>query len=136
MAERHHHSWLSLLLFTVRTLPDSETTLFFKRRFCFHYILRQIQNHAKIHHCVKSVQMWELFLVRIFPRSDWIQRHRKYFSVFSPNAGKCRPEITPCLDTFHAVHYPRYLTGIWIHVWPHFQRAAGKGNKLLASRFT
>ena len=35
----------------------------------------------------------ELFLVRIFPHSD----------VFSPNAGKYRPEKTPYLDTFHAV---------------------------------
>ena len=27
-----------------------------------------------------------------------------YFTVFSPNAGKYGPEITPYLDTFHAVH--------------------------------
>ena len=26
-----------------------------------------------------------------------------YFHVFSPNTGKCGPEITPDLDTFHAV---------------------------------
>ena len=26
-----------------------------------------------------------------------------YFSVFNPNAGKYGPEITPYLDTFHAV---------------------------------
>ena len=26
-----------------------------------------------------------------------------YFSVFSPNIGKYRPEKTPYLDTFHAV---------------------------------
>ena len=25
-----------------------------------------------------------------------------YFPVFNPNTGKCRPEITPYLDTFHA----------------------------------
>ena len=24
-----------------------------------------------------------------------------YFPVFSPNIGKCGPEITPYLDTFH-----------------------------------
>ena len=40
----------------------------------------------------------ELFLVRIFPHSDWIRRDR-------PNAGKYRPEITPYLDTFHTVIY-------------------------------
>ena len=28
---------------------------------------------------------------------DWV------FSVFSPNAGKYRPEKTPYFDTFHAV---------------------------------
>ena len=27
----------------------------------------------------------------------------KYLSVFSPNAGKCGPEITPYVETFHAV---------------------------------
>ena len=26
-----------------------------------------------------------------------------YFTVFSPNTGKYRPEINPYLDTFHAV---------------------------------
>ena len=30
----------------------------------------------------------ELFLVRIFPHSDWIRRDASYLSVFSPNAGK------------------------------------------------
>ena len=28
-----------------------------------------------------------------------------FFSVFSPNTGKYGPEITPYLDTFHAVKY-------------------------------
>ena len=27
----------------------------------------------------------------------------KYLSVFSPNAGKCGPEITPYVETFHAM---------------------------------
>ena len=31
------------------------------------------------------------------------ERYQKYLSVFSPNAGKCGPEITPYLDTFYAV---------------------------------
>ena len=30
-------------------------------------------------------------------------RITKYLSVFTPNAGKYRPENTPCLDTFHTV---------------------------------
>ena len=32
------------------------------------------------------------------PNTDWI------WSVFSPNAGKYGPEISPFLDTFHAVY--------------------------------
>ena len=38
------------------------------------------------------------------PHSDWIRRDTEYLYVFSPNAGKCRPEklrirtlFTPCL---------------------------------------
>ena len=47
----------------------------------------------------------KLFLVRIFSHSDWIRRDTdtKYLSVFSPIAGKYGLEITPYLDTFHAV---------------------------------
>ena len=45
----------------------------------------------------------ELFLVRIFPISNWIRRNSSYLSVFSPNAGKYRPDETPYLDTFHTV---------------------------------
>ena len=33
----------------------------------------------------------------------WIRRDTKYLSVFSPNAGKHGPEITPYLYTFHTV---------------------------------
>ena len=50
----------------------------------------------------------ELFLVRIFPHSDWIRRD-VYLSVFSPNAGKYGPEITPYLGTFHAVRTSELL---------------------------
>ena len=42
-----------------------------------------------IKHCVKSVQIRRYF---------W-----SVFSAFSPNTGKYGPEITPYLDTFHAV---------------------------------
>ena len=48
----------------------------------------------------------EFFLVRIFSHSNWIWRDTKYLSVFSPNAGKYRPEKTPYLDTFHAGSLP------------------------------
>ena len=55
----------------------------------------------------------ELFLVRIFPHSDWIRRDTKYLSVFSPNAGKYGPEITPYLDTFGAYHICQLLLPLY-----------------------
>ena len=51
-------------------------------------------------HSVKGVQIRNLFLVRIFPHLDWIQKVTKYLAVFCPNAGNYGPET---LDTFHTV---------------------------------
>ena len=51
-------------------------------------------------HSVKGVQIRNLFLVRIFPHLDWIQKVTKYLAVFSLNAGNYGPET---LDTFHTV---------------------------------
>ena len=65
-------------------------------------VFRILSNIYEKDHCVKNVQNTELFLVGIFPHSDWIQRDTSYLSVLSPNAGKYRPEITLYLDTFHA----------------------------------
>ena len=49
----------------------------------------------------------ELFLVHAFFQVEWILRIRfvftSYLSVFTLNAGKYGPEITPYLGTFHAV---------------------------------
>ena len=45
----------------------------------------------------------EFLLDCIFLHLDWIRRDTPYLSVFSPNAGKCGPEQTPYLNTFHAV---------------------------------
>ena len=42
-------------------------------------------------HCMKSVHI-RVFLVLIFPPSDWIRKDTEYFSVFSPNVGKCGSE--------------------------------------------
>ena len=56
----------------------------------------------------------ELFLVRIFTHSDWIRRDTKYLSVFSLNAGKYEPEITPYLETFS-----RSAQGVnWTYIRP------------------
>ena len=50
-------------------------------------------------HGVKSVQIRTNFWSVFFR----IRRDMKDLSVFSPNAGKYGPEITPYLDTFQAV---------------------------------
>ena len=50
-----------------------------------------------------------VFLVRIFPHSDWIWRDTEHLSVFSPNAGKYGPEKTPYLDSFHIMRASRNL---------------------------
>ena len=39
-----------------------------------------------------KVSVFGVFLVLIFPYLDWIRRDTPYPSVFSPNAGKYRPE--------------------------------------------
>ena len=39
-----------------------------------------------------KVSVFGVFLVRIFPQSDWILRDTPQLSVFSPNAGKKEPE--------------------------------------------
>ena len=54
-------------------------------------------------HTVWKVSKYRVFLVRIFPHSDWIRRDTKYLSAFSRNAEKYGPEKTPYLGTFHAV---------------------------------
>ena len=54
----------------------------------------------------------KLFLIRIFLYSDWIQRFTEKISIFSPNTGKYGPEITPYLDTFHAV-YVRWRSALY-----------------------
>ena len=55
----------------------------------------------------------ELFLVHAFFQVEWILRIRfvftLYLSVFTLNAGKYGPEITPYLGTFHAVRTSELL---------------------------
>ena len=38
------------------------------------------------------VSLFGVFLVRIFPHSDWVRRVTEYLSVFNPNVGKYKPE--------------------------------------------
>ena len=67
--------------------------------FSFHILQHFLGKQSLREKCPNT----QLFLVRIFPHSDWMRRDTKYLSVFSPNAGKDGPEITRYLDTFRAV---------------------------------
>ena len=51
----------------------------------------------------------ELFLVRIFLHSDQIRKDMEHISATSPNVRKYGPEITPYLDTFHAVLHSKII---------------------------
>ena len=42
-----------------------------------------------------KVSVFKIFLVCIFPHSDWVRRETRYLSVFNSNAGKCRQEKLP-----------------------------------------
>ena len=53
-------------------------------------------------HCVK-VSKYGVFSGPYFPAFGLNTDRYAYLSVFSPNAGKYRPDQIPCLDTFHAV---------------------------------
>ena len=64
-------------------------------KYCDEYLF-QVPSPWNIR-CPYIITAWEVsifgvFLVRIFPDSDWIQRDTSYLSVFSPNAGKSGPE--------------------------------------------
>ena len=57
------------------------------------------------YHCVKNVRV-RSYSGPHFPHSDWIRRDTLYLSVFSPNAGKWRPDylrirtiITQCIKS-------------------------------------
>ena len=73
-------------------------------------VLKSRRSSLKVDSTVQSqiytawkVSKYGVFLVRIFPHSDWIRGFTSYLFVFSANAGKCGAEKTPYLDTFHAV---------------------------------
>ena len=51
---------------------------------------RSASNYQTIH-CIKSVRIGS-YSGLYFSHSDWIRRDTSYLSVFSPNAGKYRPE--------------------------------------------
>ena len=104
--------FLALRLFLLFKLFDFKKiltvgTIFFIRE-CLvdgmiHYLFKRI---ALRENCPKT----NFFLLRIFLYLDGI-------SVFSPNTGKCGPDKTPYLGTFHAVLAPnlwRFLNHFFI----------------------
>ena len=54
-------------------------------------------------HTVWKVSKYGVISGPYFPTFGLNTERYKYLSVWSPNAGKYRPEITPNLGTFHAV---------------------------------
>ena len=59
-----------------------------------------------------KVSIFGVFLVCIFPHSDWIRWDTSYLYVFSPNAGKYRPEKTPNTNNFHAATWTADIRGV------------------------
>ena len=53
---------------------------------CFHFL--GIACEICVNFTASKVFVFEVFLVRIYPHSDWIQGDTSYFSVIFPNAGK------------------------------------------------
>ena len=59
-------------------------------------------------HTAWIVSVFGIFLVRIFPHSDWIWKDSPYLSIFSPNAGNKGPENSEC------GHFSRSTTSQYI----------------------
>ena len=59
------------------------------------YSIRNLLDYYSTPALLEKCPNTEFFLVRFFPTV--------YLSLFGPNAGKCGPEKTPYLDTFHAL---------------------------------
>ena len=58
----------------------------------------------------KNTRMNEKLAQSVLHSLKSVQIRSYFWSVFSPNVGKCGPEITPYLDTFHAVLPSTYHT--------------------------
>ena len=58
------------------------------------YITKSMHIYLYTHliHTAWKLSVFKVFLVRIFPHLDWIRRNTSYFSIFSADGGKYRPE--------------------------------------------
>ena len=52
------------------------------------------------------MECWKYSTIRNYWSSTTAWKVPKYGVISAPNKGKCRPGITPYLETFHAVYYP------------------------------
>ena len=74
-------------------------------------VMKDFWETHNMHNLIKDpVTAWKVskygvFLVRIIPHSDWIRRDTEYVSVFSPNAGKYRPEKNSVFGNFLGSEY-------------------------------
>ena len=71
---------------------------------------------SHVTHAAWKVLVFGVFLVRIFPHSDWIRRDTEYLSVFKPNMGKYGPgklwmRTLFTNVTFRKTFHHRSLTG-------------------------
>ena len=72
-------------------LQDKPGTIFYVGEYQKHFQKSWEHLEYQNMHCVRSVSIWNYSGLH-FPHSNWIRRDTSYLSVFSPNAGKCRPE--------------------------------------------
>ena len=76
--------------------------------------LREITRNETNFECIFTavITAWKVTKYGVFSGSFFLvfalnTEFTEKISVFSPNTGKYRPEKTPNLDTFHAVHFDR-----------------------------
>ena len=96
-----------------KTLLHTLLLLFFKIIESLQCILKDTLKAYFWHSLCEKCPNTELFLVHIFLYSDWIQENMD--TGYNPNTGKYGPEITPHLDSFHAVIVTRCST-LWLWV--------------------
>ena len=80
-------------------------------------VLAFVTHFFGIIHTTWKESVFGVFLVRIFPHSDWMRRDTEYLFVFHPNARKYGPEKIPYLDTSRSGKPTRRYTLQWMLPW-------------------
>ena len=87
------NGWKPLTIFAESFILDVRLgSEYVSEHYAFSFFFFFLKNRIKVLNTVWKVSICGVFLIRIFPQSDWIRRHTDYFSVFSANAGKYRTE--------------------------------------------